>query len=105
MHENLEKLDGIDAKMYIVSGDTPEQQQELYSLIVDQYGKSLPFISDPNLELIDLFEMKNGDSAYRGYGMMDASGNVLFHTINDHWGDQLEKTVKEIKKEYEKLNK
>ncbi len=105
MHENLDKLDSLDASIYIVSGDSPEQQLELHGLLESQFGKSLPFVSDPGLELIDLFEMKNGDSAYRGYGMLDEDGRVVFHTINDHWGEQFDQTLKEIKKEYTKLNK
>ncbi len=90
--------------MYILSNDTPEQQQELYTAIKEQLGNSLPFVSDPDLELASLFDMKNGDVAYRGYGLMDAEGNVIFHTINDHWGEELDKTLAEIKEEYEKIN-
>lgn len=87
--------------MYIVSGDTTEQQLQLYNALVEKFGSSLPFVSDPDLELIDLFGMKNGDSAFRGYGMLDKDGNVVFHTINDIWGEEFDETVKEIKKEYE----
>ena len=47
--------------------------------------------------------MKNGDVAYRGYGMIDKDGKVIFNTKNDHWGEQFEHTVEKIKKEYNKL--
>jgi hypothetical protein len=48
-------------------------------------------------------EMKNGDVAYRGYGMLDQDGKVVFKSVNDHWGEQIDKTVEEIKNEYNKL--
>ena len=38
--------------MYIISKDTPEQQRELYEALDEKYGKSLPFISDPDLKMI-----------------------------------------------------
>jgi hypothetical protein len=48
--------------------------------------------------------MKNGDTAYRGYALMDTKGNVAFNTVNDHWGEEIDKTAKEIKEEYDKLS-
>jgi hypothetical protein len=48
--------------------------------------------------------MKNGDTAYRGYALMDTKGNVAFNTVNDHWGEEINKTAKEIKEEYDKLS-
>jgi alkyl hydroperoxide reductase subunit AhpC len=89
--------------MYIVSGDTPEEQLLLYNALKERFGYSLPFVSDPDLELIDLFGMKNGDAAYRGYGLLDTDGTVVFHTVNDLWGEQFDKTVKEIKEEYKAI--
>lgn len=91
--------------MYIVSGDTPDQQLQLYQAIVDMFGSSISFISDPGLELINLFGMKNGDMAYRGYGMLNSDGEVVFHTINDLWGEEFDETLKEINKEYQLLKK
>lgn len=105
MHENISQLEDLDLNMFIVSGDSREQQLQLYRALEDKFGSSVPFVSDPDLELIDLFEMKNGDQAYRGYGILDKDGNVVFHTINDLWGDEFEQTIKEIKKEYSLLTK
>ncbi len=105
MHENLDVLKELDVTTFIISGDTPEQQLELYTAIKDRYGESLPFVSDPEFKMIDTFNMINGDVAYRGYGMLDADGNVVFNKANDYWGDQLSETMEEIKKEYEKLTK
>lgn len=89
--------------MYVISKDLPEEQLQLYNEIVKNYGHSLTFVSDPNLELIDYMGMKNGDAAYRGYGMIDQDGKVIFKTVNDHWGDQIDNTVDELKNEYNDL--
>jgi alkyl hydroperoxide reductase subunit AhpC len=103
LHENIGKLEGMDVEMYVISKDLPEEQLQLYKELESIYGKSLPFVSDPDLELIDFMGMKNGDVAYRGYGMLDQDGNVVFKSVNDHWGEEIEKTVEEIKNEYNNL--
>jgi alkyl hydroperoxide reductase subunit AhpC len=103
LHENIGKLEGMDVEMYVISKDLPEEQLQLYKELESIYGKSLPFVSDPNLELIDFMGMKNGDVAYRGYGMLDQDGKVVFKSVNDHWGEQIDKTVEEIKNEYNNL--
>jgi alkyl hydroperoxide reductase subunit AhpC len=103
LHENISKLEGMDVEMYVLSKDLPEEQLQLYKELESIYGKSLPFVSDPDLKLIDFMGMKNGDVAYRGYGMLDQDGKVVFKSVNDHWGEQIEKTVEEIKNEYNKL--
>lgn len=103
MHENLDKFEGMDVQMYVISKDLPEEQLQLYKEIEKNYGRSLTFVSDPNFELIDLMGMKNGDAAYRGYGMMDQDGKVIFKTVNDHWGEEIEKTVDELINEYNDL--
>lgn len=95
----------MDMEMYIISHDTPDQQLQLYNELKKNFGESLPFVSDPKLELVDHIGMKNGDAAFRGYGIIDQEGKVVFKTVNDHWGEQLDKTVKEIKEEYDKLQK
>ncbi len=74
-----------------------------YKALEEKYGFSLPFVSDPELELVELMEMKNGDVAFRGYGMIDQEGNIIFSSINDHWGEQIEETAKEIGDELSKL--
>lgn len=93
----------MDIEMYILSKDLPEEQLQLYKELESIYGKSLPFVSDPDLKLIDFMDMKNGDVAYRGYAMLDQDGKVVFKSVNDHWGEQIDKTVEEIKNEYNKL--
>ncbi|MEH7238146.1 hypothetical protein [Bacillus sp. JJ1562] len=103
LHQNIDVLNDLDVNAYIISGDTPEQQLELYTALEELYGESLPFISDPELELVEMFDMKNGDVAYRGYGMLDTTGKVVFNKVNDNWGDQLSETMEVINKEYKKL--
>lgn len=103
MHENLDLFKDIDAEMYIVSSDLPEEQQLLFNDLENHFGRSITFISDPDLQLIDFMGMKNGSEAYRGYGMMDKDGKVIFKTNNDHWGEQIDATLEEIKEAYTNL--
>jgi alkyl hydroperoxide reductase subunit AhpC len=90
--------------MFIISHDTPAHQLELHNALKDLYGFSLNLVSDPELKLIDHLNMKNGDTAYRGYALMDQEGKVIFHTVNDQWGKEITKTADEIKVEYSKLD-
>jgi alkyl hydroperoxide reductase subunit AhpC len=96
----MNDLQKMDINMYIISKDSPKEHNELFTALNEKIGISLPFISDPELRLINYFNMKNGDVSYRGYGMMDREGKVVFNTINDHWGEQIDQTVKEIQKEH-----
>ena len=82
LHENIDKLAGMDVEMYVLSKDLPEEQLQLYKELEGIYGKSLSFVSDPDLELIDFMGMKNGDVAYRGYGMLDQDGCCESATIS-----------------------
>jgi alkyl hydroperoxide reductase subunit AhpC len=104
LHENLKELEGLDVEMFIISKDTPEHQLELHNALKEMFGYSLNLVSDPELELVDHFGMKDGDTAFRGYGLMDQEGRVILKTASDHWGEQITETVKEIKEEYNKLN-
>ncbi|MBM7570738.1 alkyl hydroperoxide reductase subunit AhpC [Aquibacillus albus] len=97
-------MDELDVQMFIISNDTPEEQLALYQALEEEFGESLPFISDPELQIAELFDVKNEDVGFfRGYGMLDTEGNVVFNTTNDHWGEEFDKTAKEIKEEYNKL--
>jgi alkyl hydroperoxide reductase subunit AhpC len=103
LHENIKELDGLDVEMYIISNDTPAHQLELHNALKEMFGFSLNLVSDPELTLIDHLNMKNGDAAYRGYALMDQEGKVIFNTVNDQWGKEINKTAEEIKKEYSNL--
>lgn len=104
LHENLDVLEGLEVNAYIISGDTPEQQVQLYDALKEEYGESLPFVSDPKLEIVDRFNMKNGNTPYRGYGMLNTDGTVVFNVADDLWGEQLTKTMDKVNEEYEKLS-
>ena len=43
--------------------------------------------------------MKNGDASYRGYAIIDPNGQVVLKQVNDHWGQELDKTVEDILRE------
>ncbi len=101
MHENLDVLEGLDVNTYIISSDTPEEQYELYLALKEKYGESLPFISDPDLKLIDKLHMKNGDIAFRGYAILGSDGKLVVNKVNDHWGEQLAETMEDIMKHLE----
>ena len=103
LHKNLSELEDLDIPMYIVSKDTPGELSLLHDAIVEDLGTSLPLLSDPELQLIQEMNMRNGDVAYRGYALMDEKGNLVFKTVNDHYGEEIEQTIKEIKEEYLKL--
>jgi alkyl hydroperoxide reductase subunit AhpC len=96
----MNKLDGMDIEMFVISKDLPEELRTLHNKLEKTFEYSLPFISDPKLELIGKMGMKKNGVAYRGYGMIDKEGNIIFSTKNDHWGEQIEKTVEKIKEEY-----
>jgi alkyl hydroperoxide reductase subunit AhpC len=93
----------MDVEMYVISSDSPEELLLLHDKLQETFGHSLSFISDPKLALIDKMGMKKDHAAYRGYGMMDQQGTIIFNVKNDHWGEQIENTFEKIKEEYKKL--
>ncbi len=64
-----------------------------------------PFLSDPEFKLINHLDMKGENVAKRGYALIDKNGKVIFTEVNDHWGEQIDQTSKQILKEYKKLEK
>lgn len=100
----MEKLDGLDLEIYVLSSDQPEEQKLLYDELVRIYGESLPFISDPEFQLIGDLGMQNGDVAYRGYAILDSDGSVVLKRVNDQWGEELEKTIKDIEDAYKGIS-
>lgn len=101
----MPRLSGMDMDMYIVSADLPEEQRLLFEELTRMFGESLIFISDPGLNLIDRLGMKNGDVAYRGYAILDSDGTVALKKVNDRWGEEFEKTFKDIEEAYRELTK
>jgi alkyl hydroperoxide reductase subunit AhpC len=99
----MDKLAGMDMEMFVISSDSPNELLSLHNQLKETFGSSLPFISDPKLELIDRMGMKKNGVAYRGFGMIDKAGNIIFSIKDDHWGEQINQTVEKIKEEYHKL--
>ncbi len=93
----------MEMPMYVISKDLPEEQKLLHDQLEKDFGKSLPFISDPELKLIDETGMENEDTAYRGYAIIAPNGEVVLKQVNDHWGEEIDKTVEDIKEAYKKL--
>lgn len=106
MHENLEKLEPFQGKIYAISKDNPNELKQLSDAIKEQYPRDdeleITFLSDPKLQLIEYMNMKNEDTAYRGFGMLDPEGKTLFVHINDHWGEELDQTIEKMNEEYAK---
>ena len=103
MHQNLDELEELGIPMYVISNDSPGEQAQLHDALIKEVGRSLPFISDEEFQLIDHLGMKNGDSSYRGYALMDEKGNTVFKRVNDHYGEEIDQTIEEIKEEYSAL--
>jgi alkyl hydroperoxide reductase subunit AhpC len=93
----------MNVEMYVISKEQPEEQKLLHDALEKSFGQSLPFISDPDLELIDGIGMKNGDVAYKGYALITPDGQAVLKQVNDYWGRELDKTVEDIKEAYDAL--
>lgn len=84
-------------KIYIMSSEQPGNLSILHDQFDKEYGRSLTFISDPQLELISNIDMQNGTVAYRGYAVIDSEGNVVLKKVDDYWGENLTNVIKDIK--------
>ncbi len=103
MHENLDKLDKFDADVYAISHDSPSELKQLTDALDERYDKRVDFLSDPDFKLIEATDMRNGETAFRGFGLIDKNGEFIFHEIDDHWGEQFDETMNRLEKEYEKV--
>lgn len=103
LHENLERFDQFDVNLYSISKDKPEELKQLSDALKEEYpredGRTVTFLSDPDFQLIEHMDMRNEDTAYRGFGVLDPTGEKVFVHINDHWGEELEQTIEKIKEE------
>ncbi|GAB7389335.1 hypothetical protein BSNK01_31730 [Bacillaceae bacterium] len=96
-------LDQFDVDVYAISSDEPAELQKLKEELDKRFDRTITLLSDPRFQLIEKMDMRNGDVAYRGFGMLDADGNVVFTHVNDHWGEQFAKSLEIIKKGYEEV--
>lgn len=109
LNNQLEQLDALDAEVYAISKDGPNELKQLAEAIKEKYPrdhqKAITFLSDPEFELIEAMEMRNGDTAYRGYGLLDQNGETVFVQIDDHWGEKMEETTARITEEMKKVQR
>ncbi|ARK31508.1 redoxin domain-containing protein [Halalkalibacter krulwichiae] len=98
MQNNIELFDGIDADLYAISTDSPENSKRLK----EAGAFTFSFLSDKSFSVLDRTKMKNDQISYRGISILDQDGTYIHHEINDFWGDQIEQTADII---YEQLNK
>ncbi|MBN3554868.1 hypothetical protein JYA63_11365 [Fictibacillus nanhaiensis] len=68
-------------------------------------SRDATWISDPEFKLIDHLNMKGDSVAKRGYALIDNKGKVIVTKVNDHWGEEVDQTSKQIHEEYRKLEK
>ncbi|OZM58242.1 hypothetical protein CIB95_01325 [Lottiidibacillus patelloidae] len=97
LHENLDLFEDINVKVATASSEDVTNTKKIYSDFAAYFSNVIPFLSDPEFKLIDYMDMKHGDVAYRGYGILDEDGNLVYSKIDDYWGDNIEETVQEIK--------
>ena len=95
--------------LYAISKDSPQELKALSDALNDEYPRedhrTITFLSDPELQLIQHMDMKNEDQAFRGFGLLTKSGEVVFVEKNDHWGEELDQSLEKISQEYKKIQK
>ncbi|GAE25251.1 hypothetical protein JCM9140_1233 [Halalkalibacter wakoensis JCM 9140] len=99
MQENLHLFDDLDADIYAISTDSPENSKRLKEAGNFTYS----FLSDPSFEVLEHVQMKNDQLSYRGISILDHEGNYVYHQINDLWGDQIEATRNLIYDQFESI--
>ncbi|MBP3949574.1 redoxin domain-containing protein [Bacillus sp. YZJH907-2] len=101
MQENLDLFDDLDADIYAISVDTPENSKALK----DAGGFNLTFLTDETYEVLEHVEMRNDDLSYRGVSILDKDGRYIYSQQNDLWGEQIEATSNLIHEQFEEMNK
>ncbi len=92
MQENLHLFEEIDADIYAISVDTPDNHKRLKEAGAFTYS----FLTDSEFNVLDQVNMKNDEMSYRGVSILDENGTYVYHEINDLWGDQIDQTVERI---------
>ncbi len=88
MQENLELFDGLEADLYAISTDTPDNSKRLK----EAGAFTFTFLTDHTFEVLEHVDMRNDNLSYRGISVLDKDGNHIYHQVNDLWGDQIEAT-------------
>ncbi|RXT15443.1 hypothetical protein EIZ39_04400 [Ammoniphilus sp. CFH 90114] len=109
LHTHLEQLDPLDVNLFAISKDSPNELKRLSDAMKESYPRDdereIIFLSDPSFELIEAMNMRDGDTAYRGYGLLDQKGETVFVQIDDHFGEELDKTILRITEELKKVQR
>ncbi|ERN52697.1 peroxiredoxin family protein [Alkalihalophilus marmarensis] len=100
MQENIHLFDDIDADLYAISVDSPDNHNRLKEAGAFTYS----FLTDQSFEVLEEVNMKNDEMSYRGVSILDENGAYVYHEINDLWGEQIEETAERIHEQLEELN-
>jgi peroxiredoxin len=100
LQENLHLFEDLDADIYAISIDSPENSKRLK----EAGAFTFSFLSDQTFEVLEHVRMKNDQMSYRGISILDKNGNYVYHQVNDLWGDQIEATRNIIYDEFENIN-
>jgi alkyl hydroperoxide reductase subunit AhpC len=107
LHENLALFEGMDIRLAAASKEEVEETKILHDAFKDHFSgqgiEVIPFLADPELELIKYMDMKHGGEAYRGYGILDEKGRFVYSKVDDYWGENFAETVKDIKEQLEMI--
>ncbi len=94
LQTHIELFEGLDADIYALSNDSPQQHKKLN----EKFQFTYPFLSDPAMKLIEKADLEDQAVSKRGYSIFDKNGEFVTSEHNDYWGDEIEQTAKKIKK-------
>ncbi|MDT8859610.1 redoxin domain-containing protein [Alkalihalobacillus sp. MEB130] len=100
LQENLDLFNELDADIYAISTDTPDNSKRLK----EAGAFTFTFLSDLDYIVLEHVKMKNDNMSYRGISILDRDGNYVYHQVNDLWGDQMEATKNIIYDQFDSLN-
>ncbi|WP_026676192.1 redoxin domain-containing protein [Fictibacillus gelatini] len=101
LKENVKKFNDMDVNIYAVSSDTMKSLKYLH----DELEPPFPFLSDPEFKLIEHMNMRNDTVPYRGYGMLDKKGKVIFTKKDNHWAEHMTETSNVIHQKWREMKK
>lgn len=99
MQANIGLFSDLDADIYAISVDTPEN-----SLMLKEAGAfTFTFLTDETFETLEHVNMMNSNMSYRGFSILDKDGAYIYHQRNDMWGEQIEATSNLIHEQFENM--
>ncbi|SDI25907.1 AhpC/TSA family protein [Alteribacillus bidgolensis] len=97
LQQHIDSFDDLDADIYAISNDSPEQHKELK----EEVGFTYTFLSDASMETIEKAEMAGENASVRGFSVFDENGELITSEENDFWGDEIEETEEKIRQALE----